>query len=252
MKMWRINLALFSAFLAFLVSLPILCADRFLPSEDAPWQLTPFNNDSLSTFYREHYRTVDSRTLMNNLSDSTKKTVMILVDGWGVPYDEKMLLQDFELLKNDDVQYVLHKRLLSYTSHAEGVEYHVGFDKGVLLTSGDSSSCASKREKTNRSFEQTLCFEGYGDSLMIQTIDSLINDGVWNRIAWTVRSTREGNRETLHNVLRKLSDVAKRHTDVQFVIQGTHRPILGTPETRRKYLAPWVPAVFINCKLKQP
>ena len=251
MKMRRINLALFSAFLACLVSLPILCVDRFRSNEDNPWQLTPFNNDSLSVFYKENYRTFDSHTLMSDLTDSAKKTVMVLVDGWGVPYDEKMLLQDFELLKNDNAKFALHKRFLAYTSHAEGVEYSVGFKDGVLLALGDSAYCSEKLGLQNANFKQTICFVGNDDSRMVQAVDSLINEGAWNKIAWTVRSTREGNREKLHEVLRGLSDVASRHPDVQFIIQGTHRPILGTPETRRKYLAPWVPAVFINCELKK-
>ena len=147
---------------------------------------------------------------------------MILVDGWGVPYDESLLDANFQIFSGKEVFYAVHKRLFQTTSYAESVEYGNDFKEGYILDVEDSTGCMK--------------------------IDSLISEGSWNRIAWTARGTREGNRDKLHKLLKRLSELADKHPDVQFIIQGTHRPILGTPETRRKYLAPWVPAVFINCE----
>lgn len=250
MKARNINLALFSAFLLCLISLPILCVDKYLSHQDYPWQLTPFGYDSLSQHYKDHYLTMDAKALVTHLKDSTKPVVTVMIDGWGVPYDESTLEEDFALLKKEKVKFAMHRRLLGYTSHAENVEYRSGLAGGTFLTQGDSLICAQRADSTYWKFGQALCCENCDDSKMISVIDSLLSDSTQTRLGWTARSTREGDREKLHNILQGLSDIASRHPDVQFIIQGTHRPILGTPETRRKYLAPWVPAVFINCELK--
>ena len=250
--MRNINLALFSLFLVSLILLPILCVDRYISHPDHPWQLVPFGADSLSQQYKERYSTLKPQPLIPLLQDSSKSVVEVLIDGWGVPYDEKMLEQDFLLFRQPNAKYAMHRRLLGHTSHAENVEYRFGFAGGVFLMQGDSSTCSQRADSTYWEFERGFCCVNCGDSKMISIIDSLLSDSTQVKIGWTVRSTREGDRETLHEVLRGLSDVASRHPDVQFIIQGTHRPILGTPETRRKYLAPWVPAVFLNAKIYIP
>lgn len=168
---------------------------------------------------------LDEKPLASLLQDSSRPLVMILVDGWGVPYDERLLEADFQMIGEKGVSYAIHKRSFQTTSYAESIEYGSSFKDGVVIDGEDSAGCAK--------------------------IDSLISEGSWNRIAWTARGPREGDRDKLHSLLKELSELASKHSDVQFIIQGTHRPILGTPETRRMYLAPWVPAVFINCYLEQ-
>ena len=250
MKLRNINLTLFALLLASFILLPILCVDRYLSHPDMPWQLVPFGADSLSQHYKEQYRIMEQQPLTTQLADSAKKTVMLLVDGWGVPYNGNLLEDDFARFGQMNVIPAMHKRLTGYTSYAENVEYRSFFSEGVLIVNGDSTACSKKEAEQGGHFKQTVCCENCNDEQTIATIDSLVADTTWHKVAWTARSTREGDREKLHEILKGLSDVASRHPDVQFIIQGTHRPILGTPETRRKYLAPWVPAVFINCELK--
>lgn len=252
MKMRNINLALFSFFLVVLISHPIFFADYEKSQPNAPWHLLPFHADSLSQQYKINYHIMEQHALVTHLADSAQKKVMVLVDGWGIPYDEDMLKQDFALFNRANAEFAIHKRLLGHTSHAENVEYRKGFADGIFIIQGDSSACEKKTSLTYWDFRQNYCCANCNDSKMISIIDSLLSDSNQVKIGWTVRSTREGDRETLHEVLRGLSDVASRHPDVQFIIQGTHRPILGTPETRRKYLAPWVPAVFLNAKIYIP
>lgn len=251
MKMRNVNLILFSLFLVSLILFPILCMDEGRSYLNYPWQLVPFGADSLSQDYKSEYRILNSHALMTHLADSSKKTTMILVDGWGVPYDEKKLEQDFSLFRQEHATFTIHQRLLGHTLHAENVEYRTGFAGGVFLMQGDSLVCSQRADSAYWGFKQGFCCANCNDSKMIAIIDSLLSDSARMKLGWTVLSTREGDRKKLHEVLRGLSDVASRHPDVQFVIQGTHRPILGTPETRRKHLAPWVPAVFINCELKE-
>ena len=247
MKMRNINLTIFSLFLAFLIALPIFCVDRYLSHPDIPWQLVPFNADSLSQKYKEHYQQFKPSALFPTLVDTTKPLVMVLVDGWGVPYDESLLESDFAHFAGKNATFAVHKRLLQHTSHAENVEYKQGFAEGTLLMNGDSAACAKKEHEQSIHFKQTICCEGCDDLRSIATLDSLISlasDSTWNRIAWTAHGTRDGDRNKLDNLLKGIADISSKHPDFQFIIQGTHRPLLGTPETRRKYLAPWVPVVF--------
>lgn len=222
----NINLLLFSAFLALLVLIPILHLDenRSIRAgwSQGPWHLLPFGADSLAQHYKDRYQVLDEKPLVSLLQDLTRPLVMILVDGWGVPYDEGLLEADFQMIGGKNVSYAVHKRPFQTTSYAESIEYGSSFKDGVVIDGDDSAGCAK--------------------------IDSLILEGSCSKVAWTARGTREGDREKLHELLKVLSELAGRHPEVQFVIQGTHRPILGSPETRRMYLAPWVPAVFINCE----
>jgi len=242
----KINLLAFSLFLVLLIALPMLFVDRFLSNTQRPWQLLPFGADSLSGFYKEHYSIIEEGSLFSRLADTAKPTVIVMVDGWGVPYNERMLSKDFDIFANNAAQYALHKRMFGITALAESEELSKGFSDGLFIFGGDSSTCEKKQKSLKRDFVQIECCVNCGDAKMISVMDSLILERSWNRVAWTTSQTREGDRDSLHLCLRGLAEQAKKHPDYQFIIQGTHWPILGTPETRRKYLKPWVPAVFIN------
>ena len=112
MKMRNINLALFSLFLAIIILLPIVCVDRYRSNPDVPWQLVPFDADSLSIAYKSQYQIIDHHALSTQLKNPSRTTAMILIDGWGVPYDKKMLEDDFGILQGASTTFAIHKRLL--------------------------------------------------------------------------------------------------------------------------------------------
>jgi hypothetical protein len=241
---------LFSAVVAFIVLLPIAFGDSYLPQSQSPWQLQPFNADSLSAFYKANYGVYEEPALHDYLDDTARTTMEVLVDGWGVPYDENLLVQDFANF-DGSARFAVHRRMFNYTAFAEGHELQRDSAEGLFIYGGDSLACAKKRSHPGASFAEVECCVGCGDSRMLAVLDSLLADCTWKRLAWTTRQTREGDRDSLGLVLRGLAEISKRRPDVQFIIQGTHRPILGTPETRRKYLSPWVPAVFVNAVFKE-
>ena len=243
-----LNLVLFSLFIAVIISLPIIFVDRYLPQSQSPWQLQPFGCDSLSESYKSRYQIIGDTALINFIDDSARTIVNILIDGRGVPYDEDMLMEDFGLFKESSPKLAIHKRTLNYTAIIERNELQERFTEGAFLFNGDYATCIKRLSNLKRYFSRTDCFEKYEDVKMVPILDSLLADGSMKRIAWTSYETREGDRKKLHQVLNDLSKLAKKYPQVQFIIQGTHRPILGTPETRRKYLAPWVPAIFANTK----
>ena len=249
MKTRKINLLLFSLLLVFLVTLPPLFKDRFLSNTQRPWQLLPFGADSLSDFYKNHYAVIEDSPLLAQLADTTNPTIMVMIDGWGVPYDEQTLSKDFRFFADNAAHYALHKRIFGITTFAENDELSKGFSDGLFIFGGDSSACEKKQKSLKRHFAQIECCINCGDAKMISVLDSLVLGHIWSRIALTTSQTSEGNKDSLHLCLRELAEIAKKHPDYQFIIQGTHRPILGSPETRRKYLGPWVPAVLVNSKL---
>ena len=251
MKARNINLVLFCIILAILVAIPFVSGKIFAINQNAPWVFSPFNSgDSLSIAYKERYRVLDQYALIRQIKDTTRTTVSIMIDGWGVPYNEEMLAEDFSIFDKKAAQFALHKRLLGRTTHAEAVEMRSGFENGLLVGSGDSSECEQIESHPKFGMKQVFCCMKCTDKEVADGLDSILTDTTWKRLAWTARETNLGDRMKLYDLLRQLAEVTAHHPEVQFIIQGTHRPILGTPETRRKYNARWVPAVFVNCKLK--
>ena len=251
MKARNINLILFAITLAVLITIPFVSGKLFKINQNAPWQFSSFNSgDSLSVTYKECYQVHDAPALIRQIEDTTRTIVSVMVDGWGVPYDEDMLAADFALFDVESAQFALHKRFAEHTSHAEAVEMRTGFEGGLSLASGDSVECSQLEAMPRFGAKQSFCCQNCTEKEVANSLDSLLADTTWKRMEWTARETNLGDRGQLHDLLRQLAEIAARHPDVQFIIQGTHRPILGTPETRRKYNAHWVPAVFINCKLK--
>lgn len=106
------------------------------------------------------------------------------------------------------------------------------------------------------------------DGVMAGKIDSLLNASVCDStadstcvsrqfVAWTTRDTRfpisddaaETERlyyERLFGTLRIVADLARKHPDVRFVVQGDHEPILSPLEFQAKFYKRWVPYVVLN------
>lgn len=106
------------------------------------------------------------------------------------------------------------------------------------------------------------------DGAMASKIDSLLNVSACdstadstckNRqfIAWTTRDTRfpisddvvETGRlyyERLFGTLGVIADLARKHPDVRFIVQGDHEPILSPLAFQAEFYRRWVPYVILN------
>lgn len=106
------------------------------------------------------------------------------------------------------------------------------------------------------------------DVVMASKLDSLLNTPVCdstldsacvNRrfIAWTTRDTRfpisddldeceNLYYERLFGTLQIIADLAQKHPEVRFIVQGDHEPILSPLEFQRKFYRHWVPFVVLN------
>lgn len=224
MNFRRLNTILFFCVLASIAVVSWLPESTFFAGEEKPWQLQPFTNeDSLSVKYREQYRELDKRPIMWQIKDTTGLLAIILIDAWGVPLDESLMAEDFAIFKDLPHEYALHRRLANRTEHAENVEW-----KGEIT--------------------KVVC-EKCKDAEGLTILDSLIKLKESERFALRAKDSRDGNRNSLHNVLKSIVELATRHPECKFVVQGTHRPILGPPEVRRQHLSHWVPVVILNAKL---
>jgi hypothetical protein len=85
---------------------------------------------------------------------------------------------------------------------------------------------------------------------MTKILDSILTESIWREIAWTIHQTKFGDKKIKTQLFHNLNMIFQKYHQVQFIVQGTHRPILGDPNERDKYLKSWVPAVFVNASLK--
>ena len=81
---------------------------------------------------------------------------------------------------------------------------------------------------------------------MFSFLDMVLREGTAKRIALTTQDSRDGDRAKLHSTLRLIAEIARDYPNVQFIVQGTHRPTLGDPKIRRESFTHWVPAIVLN------
>ncbi len=138
--------------------------------------------------------------------------------------------------------------------------------KTFFLFGGDSTIQRRYKYIRNIGFQNVFWTDSTtADSIMVAKLDSLLNEGndslavAPNRkfIAWTTRDTRFPIRDNpieveklyyarLFGTLQMVADLAKRHPEVRFVVQGDHEPILSPIEFQKKFYKRWVPFVVLN------
>ena len=257
-RLQKIGLVAFFVFVAFAVTFSYLTKSRFIKMPEKPWHMQPgIDADSLTEEYIFKYEQFDSRKLIGQFADSSRVTVSILVDAWGVPFDEKLLAEDFAIFRDFAHREFLHRRLANRTRHAEFAELRIPGDStrphdGVYLFGGDSLEYGRNLYMDSLGYGVRLFCQKCPDSVMAATLDSALTGVAGDttspvkNVAWTTQDSRDGDRAKLHATLRLIADVARRHPKARFIVQGTHRPILGDPKIRRESFTHWVPAVVIN------
>ena len=138
--------------------------------------------------------------------------------------------------------------------------------KTTFLFGGDSTIQWRHKYIRKIGFQNAVWMDSVtADEVIAATIDSILNvkcdssDVCWNRqfIAWTTRDTRfpicddavEVEKlyfERLLGSLRIIANLAKKHPDVRFVVQGDHEPILAPRGFQAKFYRRWVPYVILN------
>ncbi len=216
-KIQKINLAVFLAFIVFVIPLSYIMGSDFMGKQEKPWHMQgAVHEDSLSQEYLGKYKILDKVPVTSQVERSKEKRVLILIDAWGVPFDEQKLAKEFAIFKDVPHEYAIHKRLKNVTKHAELVEFRADSLNSIFVID------------------------------KLSGLNSLLENSGNKTIALTINDSKEGSEESLHKVLNEIAGLIKKYPDVQFIVQGAHRPILGTPETRHKHYAHWVPVVIGN------
>ena len=250
MSKWqRINLVAFLVLIFVTVSLIyVLGKASFSAPFGKPWHLLPaVHEDTLSTTYKGTYQIMDKTPLRAKLFDTTKTNVFILIDAWGVPIDESILSDDFRVLENIPHKFALHRRLANYTSHAEHAEFRNNPTNNVFLFGGNSTQFNRIEYIPEIGFQQAIYCPSCPNNVLIGKIDSMLTEPEHPQfVAWTALASTVGDHNEIRQVLGQIANLAKKHPEVQFVIQGTHRPVLCGPEIRNSYKAHWVPVAVLN------
>lgn len=253
MKKWqKINLSTFTIVVISMASLVyVLGTTSFSSSFDKPWHLSPSEHeDSLSLDYLKRYQIIDQKPISQYYFDSSRTNIFILVDAWGVPVQDSILSGEFAIFENIPHSFALHQRLANRNKYAERVELRNPASSNLYLFGGDSLEYNRPGYIKELGFEKSLYCNKCSDSLMIAKIDSVLAVDSLKFIAWTTQSSRTGNKDSLRKTLSLIAKFANTHPEQQIVVQGTHRPILGTPEIRNSYKSHWVPVVILNIKEK--
>ena len=117
--------------------------------------------------------------------------------------------------------------------------------------------------------DSSLAKAALSDSVMAAKIDSVLSDSsaldsAKQFIAWTTRDTKfplqglggayQGSADEndsaytvrLMGTLRLIANLARRHPDVRFVVQGDHEPILSPIAIQERFYKRWVPFIVLN------
>lgn len=103
------------------------------------------------------------------------------------------------------------------------------------------------------------------DAQMIVGIDSTLTDSTQKHfIAWTTRDTKfplpgftsiynspattidSAYTERLASTLKRIANLAKKHPETRFIVQGDHNPILSPIKFQELFYKRWVPFVILN------
>lgn len=251
--MKKINIVLFALISAALFFSQYILNSDYLNKYIKPWHMQPFaNEDSLSDYVRENYRMLDNKQLYPKFSDSKKNIVNILVDAWGLSMSDSIVKNDFSVFEKLSHKFIVHNRQMNYNTHVEKIELRNKYENSFFLFGGDSLEYGRKEYIPQIGFSNTLFCQNCPDTVMINKIDSILymvnslQKSVF--IGLTTRGSREGNQDSLVVSLKSLANLAKKHPESVFIIQGTHRPILGSTKKRKMYYTHWVPAVVINAE----
>ena len=269
----------------------------------------PVERKVLSDDFASRYMVVDDPSVTKDLVDTTRSNVLILVESWGIPLDEKRFQEELAVFgkmiavdsgepNSADKKIVgVNSRMYSRTRTAERenlvygmvrdsatrrrdttfiprVFSDAGFETSFLF-GGDSTEQWRYKYIRNVGFKNVFWHETRTDSEMAKVLDSLLSGGTVGDsvaegstpckfIAWTTRDTKfplEGlggvykgsadendsvYTERLMGTLHIVADLARKHPDVRFIVQGDHEPILSPVKFQERFYKRWTPFVVLN------
>lgn len=246
-KSSKVGFGIFAVFVAFAVVFSYLISAQYIKTSGKPWHMQPFvDADSLTAEYTDNFELLGKGQLFRQVADTSRVTVNILVDTWGVPFDSSFLRKDFSVFRDLPHKEYLHFRLVNRTRHAEFAELRVNDSNSIYLFGGDSLEYGRNLYIDSLGYAEHLFCQKCPDSTMFAFLNMVLRERGVKRISLTTQDSRDGDRIKLHSTLQLIAETARSYPRVQFIVQGTHRPTLGDPKIRRESFTHWVPALTIN------
>lgn len=246
----------------------------------------PVQRTNIAEDYKSKYIVTDSVTITKNFVDSTRNNVIILVESWGVPLDISRFEKQIEIFKEIKTTVGIHNRMYSRTRTAEREDLIKAISRDstgrrdttflpkvfatngystTFLFGGDSLEQQRFRYINIIGFNQAIYGNGLNDFEMISKIDSILADSSQKHfIAWTTRDTKFPMQEfssiynsdadaidtaytkRLTNTLTLIANLAHKHPETRFIVQGDHNPILSPIKFQERFYKRWVPFVILN------
>ena len=280
----NVNLVLFVSFFAHFGAMK-LYPDQPLMQFSIPLYMAQSQQEEDRSYIPETmksvYDVVHSVSITKEYVDTTRSNVVVLVESWGIPMDSTMFTKELAMFDGVLKERGIHFRMYSRTRTAEredlldsawrdstGRRDSLFMPKRfaeldyttIFLFGGDSTIQWRYKYIKNVGFQNVILTDSAAaDVVMAAKIDSLLSqsDSAKHFIAWTTRDTRfpisedpveteKHYYERLFGTLRIIADLAEKHPDVRFVVQGDHEPILSPLEFQRKFYRRWVPYVVLN------
>lgn len=251
--------------------------DRLVPA--------PVQRNNVSEEYHNKYIVTDSASITRNFIDSNRTNAIILVESWGVPLDIQRFEQQLEVFHKLITSVGIHHRMYSRTRTAEREDliYKIRRDsigrrdttflpkvlseknyKTTFLFGGDNQEQGRFKYIYNLGFQNIYFANDASDAKIINLLDNLLNDSTQQFIVWTTRDTKfplkglsfnykaDANAvdyiysDRLESTLQRIANLAQKHSNVRFIIQGDHNPILSPITFQERFFKRWVPFIVLN------
>lgn len=246
----------------------------------------PVQRNEITNEFRQKYIVTDSVTITRDFVDRARSNVIILVESWGIPLDVQRFEKQLEIFKGVTNTVGIHNRMYSRTRTAEREDLmqsctrdsigrkdttflpkifnDLGYQT-TFLFGGDSLRHGRFKYIKHIGFNKAIYGKDQNDATMIAEIDSILSDTTQKRfIAWTTADIKfpmaefsdiyNSNADSvdsaymfkLHNTLAQIAELASKHPETRFIVQGDHNPILSPIEFQNKFFKRRVPFIILN------
>lgn len=245
----------------------------------------PVERKKLPEAFKARFKTTDSVTVTRDFLDTSRSNVVILVESWGIPMDSARFAEELSVFAGVPQQVGVHHRMYSRTRTAEREDLislwrrdttghrdttflpQVFADLGFVTTffyGGDSLEQRRNKYVKNIGFKNAI-WGDKSDFEISRQIDSLLQlDSLRQFVAWTTRDTKfplsgfsdpysgaidavdSAYTVRLMETLNLVADLARKHPNVRFVVQGDHEPILSPIPFQERFYKRWVPYIVLN------
>lgn len=246
----------------------------------------PVQRSNINETFKSKYTVTDSVTITKNFVDTTRNNVVILVESWGIPLDINRFDSQLNLFGKSVTKAGAHNRMYSRTRTAEREDLMQSFSrdstgrkdttflpqifanigyKTTFLYAGDSLMQRRYKYIKNIGFGEAIYGNNQDDSAIARKIDSILADTTQKHfIAWTTGDTRfplpgfssiyNSNESAIDSAYTKLltrtletiANLAQKHPETKFIVQGDHNPILSPIKFQERFYKRWVPFVILN------